>query len=185
MNATELFHADGRTADIFYCGKCRIVHRTQSFAEKCCAPIMCECGAKAEQYRTECAACWRAKEVQREAEKFAKAEKLSAWDGWVFWDGTGHNDGFFPSLEELEEHLECNDDLPLPAYVWTCNRIPFVTSILDRTLNCISENSSDDWDTSSLSGLPEFELAVKAFEEANKDQVSWDPNYKQALILAQ
>ncbi len=35
MNATELFHQDGKTANVFYCGKCRIVKRSKEEAETC------------------------------------------------------------------------------------------------------------------------------------------------------
>lgn len=183
MNATELFHADGRSAAVFYCGTCRYVARTQDLAERCCAPSICEtCGEPAEKYRTVCAACALANEVKREAERFAKADKVTDWDGWIFWDGTGHNDGFFPSAEELAEHLEC-EECALPAYVWTCKKIPFVSRILDRVTDQISENAYEDWDQSHLSGLPEFKAAVESFETANQDQVSWEPNYNLALIL--
>lgn len=184
MNVTELFHADGRSAAVFYCGKCRIVHRTQAIAEQCCAVTLCEvCGAPAEQYRTVCSACGRAREVQREAERFAKAEKVTDWDGWIFWDGTGFNEGFFSSVEDLEEYLAGDGMQFPPAYVWTCKKIQLVSRIFDRISDYISENAYEDWDTSHLSGLPEFKAAVEAFEAANKDQVSWEPSYKQALLL--
>ena len=121
--------------------------------------------------------------MKREAERFSKAEKVSDCDGWIFWDGTGHNDGFFPSVEELLEHLEGEEMVP-PPYVWTCKRIPFVANIFDRTIDCIADNAYDDWEISSLSGVKEFKEAVDAFETANTHQVSWEPDYTVALLLA-
>lgn len=38
MNATELFHSDGKTAGVWYCAECRVVHKDQPGAEQCCKP---------------------------------------------------------------------------------------------------------------------------------------------------
>lgn len=189
MNATELFHADGRTADVFYCGKCRIVKRTKDEAEHCCAPRVCECGAViSEPYYTVCDACRRLRDIQRERERFEKAEKLAEWDGPVFIDGLGHDEGYFRSVDDLMDYLADweDDEGPQPTheYAWTCDSVPFVHVRFSDLLDRFGDDAYEDWEPEDLKGVDELKAALRAFEEANKECVAWEPNYRRALILA-
>ena len=177
MNATELFHKDGRTAGVFYCEKCRMVKRTQYEAEQCCKPYKCSsCGKDCErQYYTICNECDRQREITREQERFAKAEKVTEWDGPVLYGDTYY--------ESIEDMIETEED-ELPDYVWTCTIEKFVEIDVDGILQRICENGYEDFDESSLKGIEEFEVAARKFEEANAGAVCWNPDYKKALLIS-
>jgi hypothetical protein len=188
MNATELFHQDGRTAGVFYCGECRHVARTREQADGCCAPYKCtRCGVDVprKNFRTVCPPCEEAKRQEKEAARFAAAEKVTEWDGWIYSEGHGHSDGYFRDPSELREWIEEDSDegAEMPAYVWTCTEESFARTSMDQITDPISENAYEDFDCDSLEGIDALQSAIDAFNEANKRIVSYLPNYKRALIL--
>ena len=186
MNTTELFHQDGRSAGVFYCGECRLVHRTKELTDQCCAPNKCSiCGKDKERYYTKCPACLHLAELQKEQERFEKAEKLTKWDGWVYLEGTG-SDGYSESVDAFIEDWEDNHDEnePLPAYVWTCEENHFVNASVEDITQQMADSAYEHWEPDSLKGLPELQTALDKFNEANKDAVSFQPDYKVALLLA-
>jgi hypothetical protein len=178
MNATELFHSDGKTAGIFYCGTCRVVHRTEAQANSCCAPKACKkCGVEMpDRYQTTCYECRLEALRQREADRFEKATKITEWDGWVYCDGTG-KDGFSESLEDLLD--SCDEP---PEYVWSCKAQRIVNIDVTRILETYDEDGYDGY-RNDLVGLPEFEAAVSAFCETNKHVVSYTPDYSIAVLV--
>src|SRR6185369_10937636 len=112
MNSTELFHKDGRSTGIFFCGQCRIVHRTEGGAVECCAPRKCsECGKEVDRYWTVCESCRNERDARAERERFEKANKLTDWDGWV-----SLGDRYFESVDELLEYCE-SEGIAEPEYV--------------------------------------------------------------------
>lgn len=87
MNAIELYHQDGRTARVFYCSQCHLLAKTKALADQCCVPYQCSgCGIDLprKEYRTICPKCEEQKLREREVERFAKAEKVTQWDGWLY-----------------------------------------------------------------------------------------------------
>ena len=183
MNATELFHKDGRTAGVFYCEKCRRVKRTETEANKCCQPYTCStCGKECRQYWTICDACNEAKTEAVEVERFEKAEKVAEWSGWVYSDGLGFNNGYFDSVEELVNHCE-DEAIDLPPYAWTCREMQFVSFDLGSITERFADEAHENWDPDQLKGTVEFEVAIETFITANKDQVSYSPDYKKAVLL--
>ena len=78
-NAIELYHADGKSAGVYYCEKCRRVSQKKEHAEKCCKPTKCRyCGKDSGgKDCLACPACERKNEAIREAARFEKA------NGWV------------------------------------------------------------------------------------------------------
>jgi hypothetical protein len=179
MSAIALHLADGTTAGIYYCGKCRHVARTQAEAEQCCKPRVCACGKKTEGYWTVCHDCREKAERAKEAKRFADAEKLTAWDGPVFAEGIGPQDGFFETVDDLTEHCEDNG-MSLPPYVWPCDKVPFAVVDFD---DIVEAAAYEDFDAGDLSGTAELKAAIEAFNEANKALCLWEPNYKKALVL--
>ncbi len=186
MNPIQLFHADGQPAkDTHYCGECRIIHATKHLAEQCCVPPKCEdCGEPAAQYYTVCDSCREKRAAERERERFEKAEKVTEWDGPVYLEGLGGDD-YVANAADIEELLYNygDDDRPRPEYVWTCHSVSFAQVDLNAVIENIAENSYDDWDESDLEGTEELGKAIGAFNEKNKGIVSWEPNYKKALLL--
>jgi hypothetical protein len=204
MNATELFHQDGRTAGVFYCAECRHVAKTREQADGCCAPYKCtRCGCDVDRktYRTVCPPCEEAKRREKEAARFAAAEKVTEWDGWIYCEEvSGYNDHYFVNVGELEDYIasEIPDEVEMallseeeqaevirmPAYVWTCTANAFAAASLDQITEQIADNAYEDFDCADLRGLDALQAAVDAFNEANAGILCYSPNYKRALILS-
>lgn len=187
MNATELFLKDGKSAGIFYCEKCRCVAGSQVLAEQCCKNYLCsKCGKDVgSRSWLVCDACRASEETANEREHFEKAEKLTAWDGWVYCnEGTGH-EGFSESLSAFYDHWADDHDEggSLPKYVWACKSHKFVTADFDDIMEHIEENGYEDFDSRTLSGLAELKAALKTFEDANAGVLSYSPDYTKAILL--
>lgn len=182
MRATELYMAGGKSAGIFFCGECRIVHRTQEEAEACCMPQLCKCGAAVESRGwLTCRACRDASEAKKEAEQYAAAEKIKAadWKGPV-WCDTNTNDGFFPNVEDLVEHFDGDE---LPEHVFACTSHPVCCLDYDRIIEDATQEAYEDWTSESLDGEAELTAALDAFNEKNKDNVFWKVDYTRAVVL--
>jgi hypothetical protein len=186
MNATELYLKDGRTAGIFFCGQCRIVASSRTFAEDCCQNYKCESCGKDTGGRsyTKCATCINAERKAKEAERFAKAEKLTKWDGWVFCEGLGVGNGFFESIEDMISDIGEDGDESLPEYVWACEANHFVCADVSDITERIADNAYEDFDVDDLGGLDELSAAIDKFNEVNKDVVSYEPDYTKAVLLS-
>ena len=187
MNAQELFLSSGKSAGVWYCEKCRIVHRERDQAEQCCGVRKCACGKECNPHYTSCDSCMEVREMQRERERFEKSEKLTSWDGPVFCEGYG-NDGYHESVESLLDEIEDNrdgDDFVDPEYCWACDKVQFVQASIDDITSRMEGDMPEDFDTHDLNGLPELQAALDAFNEANKDQVSWQINYKKSVLLTE
>ena len=185
MNGQELFKKDGTATGIFFCETCRVVHRDKAKADECCVPRLCACGATLERYTATCRACTDKKIHDKECAMFAKAEQVEFWDGPVFRDGCGHNEGFFDTAGDLMEWIEDQDDdeIPIPGYAWTCDRVPVVTLDLDRILEDGTQEAYDEFAYGDLSGIDKLKAAIDEFNRTNADVVSFVPNYKRVLIL--
>ena len=184
MNATELFHQDGKSAGVFYCSECRNVAKNSDDADKCCKPTLCQhCGKPSgHRFWTCCDACSKLKSIQAEQDRFDKAKKLTEWDGWVFSEGLGFREGFFESLSDLLDQLE---DDEVPKYVWACDPDHFAFARVDDVIRPILENESayEGFDSDDLSGIEELKAAIEKFNEANKHIVSYIPNFKMAVLI--
>lgn len=137
MNATPLFHEDGRPTKVWYCRECRFVSQTQEGAEQCCRPHVCACGAECSRGWTACTTCRAAKESERLAKQVEGAKKVpeAEWDGPVVAEG--HDTGF-ASVDEMRDYYECEgQEVPWP--VWGTR-----TSTLDLDAQWILENAADE-----------------------------------------
>lgn len=183
MNAIELFHQDGKPAQVWYCGKCRNVAASQILTEKCCKPNICDCGKECEkQYYTICDDREKLKREQRTLDRFNSAEKIDKWDGWVYSDGHGYNDGYASTIEEIIDY--CKDGgIDIPDYVWTCTEHRFAHICLDNILQNIEENGYEDFSAENLKGVKDLKIAIDNFNNINYDIISYEPNYKKALII--
>lgn len=177
MNATELFHADGVSAETWYCGKCRTVHRSQGEAEQCCTPYKCKgCDKETPRYSYRCSDCQSADLIQQEKERFDKAEKVTEWDGQIFFE-----DNYYSDIEELEDGLGSSE---MPEYVWTCTSRNFVNVDIDSILEWIDQDSYEGFDPDALDGVEELKTAIEAFNKLNDHIELYEPNFNKALILA-
>lgn len=190
MNATQLFHADGKPSKVFFCGKCRMTAATQENAEQCCQNYKCQhCGVDTgSRSWLSCDACRRKIEDEAERRRFEKAEKVTSWDGPIYCEGLGYNEGFFESVEDLWDYLGDEEELETgerkaPEYVWTCDCKPICSLDYDEIIENATQDAHEGWEPDQLTGAEALKSALDAFNEANKEQVGWEPNFKKALLI--
>jgi hypothetical protein len=185
MNPTELFHADGKSAGIWYCGKCRIVKRTETEAGACCLPVVCACGNPVKPYWTICEDCYSQNERVKEHKRFEAAEKLmpGQWNGPVVLGDDHYFDSVGDLLAEFSEDGFNGDGEELPEYVWTCDEDHFVRVDIEAVDTAYEGEAYDDFDPNDLKGREDLKAALAAYCEANKDVVSWKPNRKRCVVL--
>lgn len=156
MDAIELFHKNGKSTDIWYCSKCRIVHRTQVMAEKCCRTLICECGDPVEARGwTTCKPCRDRKSAERERAKFEKAKKIAIEDysGQIVID----DDRWFYCIDDAIEWLIDNERAE--EYLWACEERPLkidAMDMLDHQVECADMNYdgwSDEFSRESIAEL--------------------------------
>lgn len=176
----------------YACRQCRSFYgngpQAPELARFCCTQRhRCqECGELTGFHAIHCDACWRKQEAQREAERMAKAERipLADYDGPVFVDGLGRE--FFEDIGALRDHLddEHAEDWRAhwPKAVWACTEQRIVQGILDAALRNLSDAAYEDWDADRLQGVEALGAACAAFEELNKEQVSWAPDFKRLVV---
>jgi hypothetical protein len=175
MNAIQLFRPDGVPAPAFLCGTCSIVYIDAGGAARCCAVYGCAaCGRPITDERgtTYHHACWFAAKVE-------EAEKLDEWDGWVFVEGVGPQDGYFESVEELLKYYK-QEGLRPPEWVFACKQLPFPDVDISDITDHINDNTFEEAEY-HLHGLDELGEALKAFNEANKAFVSYEPDYTRVV----
>jgi hypothetical protein len=181
MTASELFHADGKPTGVFYCGKCRIVHRDRIMADNCCVPYRCKyCDVEVDKYRLVCAACCRKQDIAKEAARFEKAEKLTAWDGPVVMPDS---DRYFSDVGDYLDQTEWDEEQTECEYLWTCHAKPVCHLDYDTIIENATQEPYEDFDPESLRGRKDLEVALAVFNELNKGNVCWTPDYKVALLL--
>jgi hypothetical protein len=187
MSAIELFHQDGKTAGIFYCSECRIVHANETAAQACHGTLTCECGAEVprnRRYSGLCDACdgkkWREKIAREELARYEKAEKIKAdaWDGPVYADGIGQE--WFENIDELFEYCEESEQ---PEYVWASKNVGIPRADMEDITTNILDNMWEDADVDDLNGTEELQAALDAFNAANKSVVVWNVDYSKAILL--
>ena len=174
MNAKELFLKDGKSAGVYYCLKCKLVHKLIESAEECCKPYKCQdCGKVAPRYHVRCKQCAN---IHTENVRFQLAEKLTSFDGEVYFGDT-----FYPDLDYVMDELSEDP----PEYVWATKPVNFVSIRTDRiTEMAVDEDEAyEDFDCDEILGVDELTAAIEAFNLANKHHVSYVPDYTKAVII--
>jgi hypothetical protein len=163
--------------EAYVCGNCGLKHFSKEFVDRCCMPYNCSvCGTALDKYHMICEVC-------AEKERYEKATKTraSTYSGWVYWEGHGYNEGYFDNIESLKRYCNCHTKELLPYYVWACEKIThglYGSDIIDNAYEEAYEGAKDQ-----LVMVDELEAFCERFNEANKDVVSYYPNYNVALIL--
>lgn len=184
MKTQELFNADGKSANVWYCGECRVVHKEKTKADKCCEPWLCKtCGKDAGQYRIKCSACTRAEYDQRDRERLEEAAIVEDYDGWVFaLEGYGNQDGYFPSVEELIDCYWDAGDAGFPSHVFACKSRVLKADVCDvlEQLDC---NGYEEM-TEHACGIEDLSKAIDTFNEANKEVFTvWEADYTRKVAV--
>ncbi len=183
MSAVQLFHEDGTPAGVWYCSECRRGLKTQEQAESCCEPRTCQrCGGDTQKYFAVCSVCQRRERDEKAAAKLAAAELVPDYDGWVWANGRGHNDGFFQDIDELLDHLMDYPDEDRPEFVHCCRPRQLAVDLSD-ILERLDENGWEEM-TEHASGVDEFSKAIDAFNEANADTFTvWEIDTKRKVAV--
>lgn len=170
MKAIELYkkEVDGvAPTGIFYCGNCKVVHRTKDLADGCCLCSGCKekpC-AKNSHLCMECRTVWQAemneKQRQKEAKVLDDAELVI--DAGPVW----YNDHYYSDVGDLEESLEC-DGSELPEFVHLMKPVKFTKFSPEELFDNYNENiMCEDLDIrDKLCGMASLK---KAFDEFNED----------------
>lgn len=165
-----------------YCTKC--MHTHVEHLETCwtCGPWFCtRCKCEMpDRYRTACTACVKQEQDSWEANRFAAAEKLTEWDGPVY-DG----DEFYANIDEMIEAKDC-DGSDVPEYVWACDthQIVYISKGMLQD-DGIIQDPPEDFDPDDIVIPDSMIKAMEEFNEANKELVSWSPNFKKAVLIKQ
>jgi len=192
MKSSQVSRADtGELLNVWNCGNCGKMWLSPNYAESCCTCI--ECGepiGDSDFYGSRGHAthkdCKNAKDEAHRQKRLAEAEKLDRWDGWVFCDGVGSNNGYFPTVEELAESLDWDWEGDWPEYAFVCRSDPVMDSgqmIYDRIIESAMGQGWEDMEPDVLHGCEDFFLACKAFSEANKEVLSYYPDYTRAVRI--
>lgn len=176
MNAYQLFRADGTPVNLWVCGKCNAVDATQSWAESHCRCSSCGIPENWSTHSLDCDACPTAKWAKAAADRMAKAEKLESWDGRVYSEGGGGQDGYFMSLEDYVDHLKCTreEDEGWPEWVNVCREVSFPGLDMERIIENLAEDMNYEDAIDNLNGEKELAAAIDAFNLANVGATSYD-----------
>lgn len=176
MNAIQLLKPNNEPANAWMC-ECGRFWIDQNGAGRCCACSYC--GEKTKPNEFHHSECYRKHYEALQAERLEKATKLESWNGWVYFEGLGHNEGFFESLGELIK-VAANEDCELPDFVFVCHENPFsgvdIDDAIENATCDMYEDAADD-----LKGIKELRAAVKEFNEKNASLMSYSIDYKRAV----
>lgn len=192
MNTFDLVRAGTDKAIAAACGKCGSVHSpliyaaapdramnaARSAAEECCAPRKCEdCEAEVERAWLACKPCRARRDTQREAERFAAAEKLSLdeYEGDVLYDPA--NDQWFYAEEGFGE-----DDRFEDGYAYACTYRPLRLDAQEILYQEIENGEHHD----EMYISPQLGDELQTFLDdwcARSGQGSYFPEYSRAVLL--
>ena len=176
MNAQELFHSDGNSAQVWYCSECRMVKSTQASAEQCCKKNDCRiCGEPVDTPH------WMVHPKCRKNEQIERAKKLEAWDGLVYLEGFGSE--YFSGIEELLQ-AAFDEDVELPEYVFICKPIPFKTPDIEGLISeCLEGHYEDAYDAIDSKSYTKLSIALDEFRMANQHIVSYEPDFTKMVLV--
>lgn len=191
MNAYYLHKPDGTKTEVSACGICGQIAGKGNFdiSQKCCTCY--ECGAilgpeekstRALYHRD----CENKRHAVIEMKRLEKAELVTDYSGPVYCEGVpggSFGDGYFSDIGELEDMLnDAPDDTGRPEFAYCCTSSSAAHLSTDSILESATEEAFEDA-IDSLSGVDELRAAVDAFNEANKDVLSWDWDMKRKVAV--
>lgn len=182
MNAQELLRADGTPVGVYCCSRCNRIDASKERVERCCQPPVCNtCGAPCNNWLSRlCDSCVTKVAREREAARFAEAEKIPIEDyQGVVMDLT---DEYWGSVAEYFEDRD-NEGKPYDEYLWTCKASPFVKINLDEAVVKMFYMGYEGFDLDDLVGLEEVTEAINVFMAANASLVRYDKDFSRAVVI--
>lgn len=190
MNATELFHADGRSAGVWFCGKCRRVYAEGflDLAAQCCEPKSCSRCKEPydrEWVYTVCRECLTIVQSEQTQKKWDAAVKVDGADfgGGVYdEDGEAFHHDLGEFLESLYERAAEDEAQPvrLPR-VFATKKMEFRIEA-DRLISDLLEHHHEDaYEQIDAAELRQLQELLDAWCSAN-DPESVEPDYSRAIV---
>ena len=197
MNAIELFHGDGKSADVWYCATCRCVARTEDAANLCCKPNQCACGAETPRGWQRCQGCERKRISDRAQAIFAQADKryigdhdsdfvyVDDWDEYLDLDQLEDRIG-----ESIADHIEAGGrpwEWEPPAVYATRAHQPMldIDGAIDSALDDAFDGARDQISTDAEKELAEFaeawsrkHMPMVYFQNEKLALVPWPPELR-------
>lgn len=126
--------------DIGYIENCRVCHTGKLYICEHCK----------ETNKTNCCNCNAVREIRTKKAMdahYEKAEKLTSeqYDGWVYAEGYGYQEGYFESVDDLIDHCE-GEEIPVPDWVYCCKDVRHkidVDSAIEYMLDDAFEDARD------------------------------------------
>lgn len=148
----------------------------------------------------------KAKEAKARMDLFQNAEKLTEWEGWIYWEGSLKDvedfsdewarDGYWESVDDLlssiaaynaEGKEEDADEycVEIPSYVWCCRACCLAhTDARDLFAERLEKKTYEDaWDHLPAVAVAELQEALDKFYAKTDKLVGYLPDYSKALIL--
>ena len=190
-----------KPTNVWYCSNCKSVYQSEQDANNCCNCYYCKTlvdgknnNDKNKSLFSYHAKCWDEEQCRSRLEtrqfRFEKAIKIDAknYNGWVYHEGSGYNEGFFESIEDFidwwyceYENMDGKLEQELPDYVWACNEVQFSAPDFERIIEWSCEDKWEDM-PNYINGKKELQEALDKFQEANKDLKSYDPDFTRAIV---
>lgn len=185
MNPIELLMPDGKPSGVFACEKCGTVNNIQSIVSRCCNWKCDQCGKDVTRGMTKCIHCICEASRKRTLERLEAAEEVNEWGSWVYSeDFTGHNDGWFTSLEDLIEYvgeLDADERGDLPDFVF-CSTTDIRKIDFGEALERACEDGYEDMGSHRFALEKETQEAIDRFNKANETNLTvFEVDYKRKV----
>ena len=124
--------------------------------------------------------CLEAGRERMEAKRFEKAEKVTEWS-----EGAWLGDTYHHTMDDLIGYLE-DDEEEWPEYVWAARPHAVIGKLhaWDVCESMVCDQGWEDMDEHDLEGMTELQAALDKFTEANAGVISYDTDYRKAVLLA-
>lgn len=120
--------------------------------------------------------------LRMEYSRLVKAEPVE-WNDWVYSDdATGHNEGYFDSVDALREHCECCQ-IAVPAYCHATKEQPFDFDIFDALDNYLNDAHHEEAHD-QIEGWDELEAFWKSWA-AKQTVKSYYLDYSKIVVIDQ
>ena len=185
MNPIELLMPGGKPSGVFACEKCGTVNNSHSMASRCCNWKCDQCGKDVTRGLTKCSQCTDEALRKRMLERLDAAEEVKDWDSWVYSeDFTGHNDGWFTSLDDLIDYvgdLDEDERGDLPDFVF-CSKTDVRKVDLDHAIERACEDGYEDMGVGGFWLEKETQEAIDRFNKANEAALTvFEVDYKRKV----
>jgi hypothetical protein len=181
MNAQQLNWPDGKPSGVWVCGKCGHIHTStrpqmaEEFAIACCGQEYCKVCHVPVEARNRCEACVEAERVKKAEALFAKAEKLTDFDGMVCTAGDTYH-------QSVDDWLCGLDEPPgTQVYAWCCKPMPLLLDA-DRLIeNAMDDHHEDAYDQIGRAAIKALQAMLDEWQKPFA-KLSVEPDFTRCVV---